>query len=449
MTTTTIGCVFTSMAAGPAYMACLASSCTEAPGSLLMSMSSGAVNACAAALCSVDAGAINPALAGLTGSAFCPVTCAVGTCAATTTTTAVPSVTTTTTTGFHRVTVLKEGHLMETVYHYPRPYDKIVTDLTSTQTGGANNWDLMQRESATSTSFKLYWSSCLLEFPLGGWSPTTYDNLQWYTDSAAAIKRSIESHDGFDVFFASMFLTSVQELSNVSSLTIQGIGISLAAAFLVVTLLTRNPIAGLVLTIQCLLAVLMTWGFMYYVKLEMNMYSILGLLITVGMSVEASAHIIVAASFGSGSATERIQDAAQLMFVPVIAGSITSVFGILPLYDHPVALVRKFFCYQGIIYLISSLLGGLIATPLLYMLFGTPYHALLSRCAKEEEAQPDLQPKSQNTEDDNNTPNKDNTESKAQVIGEQEADTPDEMHATDVAADFDPISVRVADPDVY
>jgi hypothetical protein len=137
-----------------------------------------------------------------------------------------------------------------------------------------------------------------------------------------------------------------------------------AALIFLITLLffSLDVITALITCLACTMIVLEIYGLSVSL-MSFNIFIAALTLMSMGLSVEFTAHLAAAFSLGHGSASDRLGCAMADTFPALLEGSVTTLLGILPLAFHPITFFVKYIF--GIIAIAVSvgLLNGVVFMP--------------------------------------------------------------------------------------
>eukprot|EP01054_Gregarina_sp_Poly1_P010083 Gregarina_sp_Poly_1__10082@NODE_681_length_6806_cov_40_998219_g514_i0_p1_GENE_NODE_681_length_6806_cov_40_998219_g514_i0NODE_681_length_6806_cov_40_998219_g514_i0_p1_ORF_typecomplete_len1300_score182_06Patched/PF02460_18/4e108Sterolsensing/PF12349_8/7_5e23Sterolsensing/PF12349_8/2_3e03Sterolsensing/PF12349_8/4_1e03Sterolsensing/PF12349_8/4_3e02MMPL/PF03176_15/3_1e05MMPL/PF03176_15/1_1e11ACR_tran/PF00873_19/2e06VIT1/PF01988_19/1_8e04VIT1/PF01988_19/0_32_NODE_681_length_6806_cov_40_998219_g514_i01 len=153
--------------------------------------------------------------------------------------------------------------------------------------------------------------------------------------------------------------------SVVSSLTTAAISMLVVALILIPEVAT-----GLMVIFVMSLIDLAVMGFMYYWHVKLNMISMITLVISIGFSIDYSAHICHTFTHCLGRTRNlRAAECVVLMGTPVFHGAASTIVGILVL-GYSQSFIFRLFFKMMILVLSFGILHGLVLLPVLLSLFG-------------------------------------------------------------------------------
>ena len=126
--------------------------------------------------------------------------------------------------------------------------------------------------------------------------------------------------------------------------TLQTLGIGVAAVFLITTLFMPHPILLMFVVVTMAMIMIGIVGFMHFWNLTLSSVTMIHLIMSVGFSVDFTAHICHAFMVAKGSdRNERVAEAVKFSGGPIFNGAVSSVLGILMLAFAKSYIFRSFF----------------------------------------------------------------------------------------------------------
>jgi predicted RND superfamily exporter protein len=128
--------------------------------------------------------------------------------------------------------------------------------------------------------------------------------------------------------------------------------------------------ASLILDAAIFLIVFVVFGMMGISGIKLSAIPAVSLIMTVGVAVEFTAHIILAFVVAKGTLAQRTAEALNHMFVPIVNGYISTFLGVfmMSFSDFPFIVLYFFVLYFVIITV--GLIIGLVFVPLMLAVVG-------------------------------------------------------------------------------
>ncbi|ESO99305.1 hypothetical protein LOTGIDRAFT_213342 [Lottia gigantea] len=156
--------------------------------------------------------------------------------------------------------------------------------------------------------------------------------------------REITSKSYLNIFpFSAPFIYFEQYVMVLPS-TLQTMGIAVACMFVITILFMPHPIMVTLVTLNMFSILAGILGFLYYWDLSLSSITMIHLIMSVGFSVDFSAHVCHGfISSDSVSRHERTKDALRVSAAPILNGGISSLLGICTLIWSQSYVFRSFF----------------------------------------------------------------------------------------------------------
>ncbi|XP_062844163.1 patched domain-containing protein 3 [Trichomycterus rosablanca] len=156
----------------------------------------------------------------------------------------------------------------------------------------------------------------------------------------------------------------------ITSNTIQTVSIATGVMLIVALILIPSPVCALWVTFAIASVIVGVAGFMALLGIDLDSISMINLVISIGFSVDFSAHISYAfVSSGKPSANEKAVDALAHLGYPILQGALSTILGVVVLSASVSYIFRTFFT---IMFLVISfgLLHGVVFIPVFLTLTG-------------------------------------------------------------------------------
>jgi hypothetical protein len=136
--------------------------------------------------------------------------------------------------------------------------------------------------------------------------------------------------------------------------------------------------------LNAICVVIISYGLMPTFEIYFNMNSCLVLVMAVGLSIEISAHMVVAMTKHKGTPLEGSLWSLRLMGFPVMMGALSSVCGVLPFLSNPIPYIRVYFCHLLLIVDFVASVLGILVMPILYSFLACPCNRKSSKEVGQE-----------------------------------------------------------------
>lgn len=113
---------------------------------------------------------------------------------------------------------------------------------------------------------------------------------------------------------------------------VKAIGVISIAVFVVVSVMLFSPWAAACILLILLMMTVELAGFLAFSRIKLNPVSAVSLITAVGIGVEFTAHIVFAFITSSGTRNERMAQAVDQVFVPVLHGALSTLLGIVSIW---------------------------------------------------------------------------------------------------------------------
>ncbi|KAK3100784.1 hypothetical protein FSP39_025281 [Pinctada imbricata] len=182
------------------------------------------------------------------------------------------------------------------------------------------------------------------------------DNVKDSTEQADLMlrMREIASESNLPVFAYSPAFIFFEQYVQILPGTLQTVGIAIAVMLIITTAFMPQPIMIILVSVTMVMILVGIFGFMYFWDLTLSSITMIHLIMTVGFSVDFSAHICHAyLSVSStkvfndgqekGERNERVEKALDRAGGPIINAAISSIVGILMLILSKSYIFQSFF----------------------------------------------------------------------------------------------------------
>lgn len=147
------------------------------------------------------------------------------------------------------------------------------------------------------------------------------------------IREICDSHVelGLDNYPTGVIFTFWEQYLNIRHYLLMSLLIVIAAVFIIVTVMLMNPLAAFLVAATLAIITSELFGFMGLVGVKLSAVPVVILVISVGVGVEFTIHVMTGFLTCIGDRVLRIRRSLSHMFVPVLHGSISTLLGVLML----------------------------------------------------------------------------------------------------------------------
>ena len=136
---------------------------------------------------------------------------------------------------------------------------------------------------------------------------------------------------GLDNYPTGVIFTFWEQYLHIWEYLLISLAVVLGTVFLIVTFMLMNPLAALLVTLTLAVITSELFGFMGLAGVKLSAVPVVILVISVGVGVEFTIHVMTGFLTAVGDRTLRIRRSLSLMFVPVLHGSISTLLGVMML----------------------------------------------------------------------------------------------------------------------
>ncbi|XP_060072049.1 patched domain-containing protein 3-like [Ylistrum balloti] len=206
------------------------------------------------------------------------------------------------------------------------------------------------------------------------------------------------------------------EYAYVFSITMTTVGIAIAAMLVVTVLFMPHPLLVVCVTGTMVMICAGMFGFMYFWDLTLSVITMIHIVMSVGFSVDFSAHICHAYITVDGATRkERVHKALDRSGGPIINAALSSIMGILILAFSSSYIFRSFFKLMFLV-MVFGLAHALLLIPVIFSLIG-PVTAATAAVKPATDQDESAQSKSVPIEYQNKSFNKTESEERDKVSG--------------------------------
>lgn len=173
------------------------------------------------------------------------------------------------------------------------------------------------------------------------------------------LREIVDTADIESFAYSPLFVLAEQYISILSQ-SLQNVGISLAAVFVITCIFMPHPVLIIFVSIAVTMIMVGVFGYMYFVDIALSAITMIHLILSVGFSIDFTAHICHGCMISNGKTRHaRVKQAIDKTGAPVFHGAVSSMIGIIPLAAAQSYVFRAF------------------ATVMAFVLFFGVVHALL------------------------------------------------------------------------
>lgn len=164
--------------------------------------------------------------------------------------------------------------------------------------------------------------------------------------------RDIASSSSINCLTYSPFFLYYEQYVRILGLTMQSVGIALAAVCVITCVFIPHPVLAGLVTINVTTIMTGVFGFMYYLDISLSAITMIQLIMTVGFSVDFSAHICHGFILCTkATRNERIKETIKRTGAPVFHGAMSSLLGVFILISAKSYIFRTFLTVMSFVLL--------------------------------------------------------------------------------------------------
>ena len=182
--------------------------------------------------------------------------------------------------------------------------------------------------------------------------------------------RAIADKADLSAFPYNPYFVFFEQYVVILSATVQTVGIAVAAMTVITIIFMPYPILVVLVMVTMVMILVGIFGFMFYWDISLSSITMIQLVMTVGFSVDFSAHICHGFISVSGeSRMERVYKSLERTGGPIINAAFSSIVGILMLLASSGYIFRTFFKLMFLV-MLFGLLHSVLFLPVLLSLIG-------------------------------------------------------------------------------
>lgn len=169
--------------------------------------------------------------------------------------------------------------------------------------------------------------------------------------------------------YSPLFVVAEQYIS-VLDQSLQSVGIALAAVFVITCLFMPHPVLITFVTIAVAMIMVGVFGYMYYVNIALSAITMIHLIMSVGFSIDFTAHICHGYMISDGHTSDiRVKQSIDKTGGPIFHGAVSSLIGIATLAAAKSYIFRTFATVMAFV-LVFGIAHALLLLPVLMSWIG-------------------------------------------------------------------------------
>ena len=182
--------------------------------------------------------------------------------------------------------------------------------------------------------------------------------------------REIAATASIDCFAFSSVFTIAELYVRILRLTAQSVGIALASVFVITCLFMPHPVLILFVTVAVASIMVGVVGYMLYLNVSLSAISMVMLIMSIGFSVDFTAHICHGYMMSDGEKrSTRVQQAIDKTGAPIFHGAVSSLLGVSVLAGAKSYIFRSFAAVMSFV-LLFGIMHALFLLPVILSWIG-------------------------------------------------------------------------------
>jgi predicted RND superfamily exporter protein len=178
--------------------------------------------------------------------------------------------------------------------------------------------------------------------------------------------RKIAETASIDCFAFSTVFTKAELYVRILRLTAQSVGIALASVFVITCLFMPHHVLILFVTVAVASIMVGVVGYMLYLNVSLSAISMVMLIMSIGFSVDFTAHICHGYMMSDGGTRPtRVQQAIDKTGAPIFHGAVSSILGVLALVGAKSYIFRSFAAIKAFV-LLFGIMHALFLLPVVF-----------------------------------------------------------------------------------
>lgn len=177
--------------------------------------------------------------------------------------------------------------------------------------------------------------------------------------------RKIAAKSKYDVFVFNQWFVIYDQYLNMPMICLQSLSVAILMIILVFVVIMFDVSCIIFVALNVILILIQTIGYMSWWNINLDLISVTILVMSAGLCVDYSAHIVYAyKNCPQKECNEKIKAYLHLAGYPVLQGCITTILGVIVMYFGPSYTFVIFFKIVFLIILLSAF-NGLIVLPIM------------------------------------------------------------------------------------
>ncbi|XP_028400006.1 protein patched homolog 1-like isoform X2 [Dendronephthya gigantea] len=144
----------------------------------------------------------------------------------------------------------------------------------------------------------------------------------------------------------------------------------LVASFVIISSILVNIWAGTIVVMFLAMTTVEVFGFLGLAGIKLSAIPAVTLMLSVGIGVEFTVHLCMVFVASVGTRNERVQQALEAVFSPVVHGTVSTILGVIMLAGSEFDFVVKYFFQVLAALIVLGFLNGAILLPVILSLIG-------------------------------------------------------------------------------
>ena len=223
-----------------------------------------------------------------------------------------------------------------------------------------NIWDDCQKASSRLYSSKV----------------TLYVKNQFSIDDFRASMRETRSlidpysKDGLRIFITGNMFFFYEQYLHIEDNALKTAGFTLLGVLLITFVFQFSPVLSLLVCVSVASTIVELWGLFNFINVKLNPFSVANLAISIGMSVEFTAHVARSFAVAQGTHDQRMRTALREMLAPMYHGAVSTILAVAVLAGSAFPFFRDYYCISFILMILIAVANGLVFLPVLLSLIG-------------------------------------------------------------------------------